>query len=98
MASTSRRVEEDRLAHARLARNKQIDIDPNTIDLLWEMHTELGSQEPIHVICGYRSRDTNDMLRKTVGGQASQSQHITGKAIDVAFPDIPAEASCATRR
>ena len=29
------------------------------------------------------------MLRRTVGGQAKQSQHITGKAIDVAFPDVP---------
>lgn len=71
--------------------NQEIAIDPNTIDLLWEMHTELGSREPIHVICGYRARSTNEMLRKTRGGQASQSQHITGKAIDVAFPDIPAK-------
>ena len=29
------------------------------------------------------------MLRKTVGGQASQSRHILGKAADVTFPDIP---------
>jgi hypothetical protein len=29
------------------------------------------------------------MLRKTRGGQASQSQHITGKAVDIAFPDVP---------
>ncbi|MDO9381803.1 MAG: DUF882 domain-containing protein [Hyphomicrobiaceae bacterium] len=71
--------------------NQEIPIDPNTVDLLWEMHTELGSREPIHVICGYRAPATNTMLRKTRGGQASQSQHMTGKAIDVAFPDIPAK-------
>lgn len=70
-------------------KNQVIAIDPTTIDLAWEMHEELGSQEPINVICGYRSRDTNEMLRKTVGGQASQSQHITGKAIDITFPDVP---------
>jgi hypothetical protein len=64
-------------------------MDPATIDLLWEMHTELGSKEPIHVICGHRSEKTNNMLRRTVGGQAKQSQHISGKAIDAAFPDIP---------
>ena len=29
------------------------------------------------------------MLRKTVGGQASESRHILGKAADVHFPDIP---------
>ena len=70
-------------------KNKTTPIDPNTIDIAWEMHEELGSKEPINIICGYRSRDTNEMLRKTVGGQASQSQHITGKAIDITFPDVP---------
>jgi uncharacterized protein YcbK (DUF882 family) len=64
-------------------------IAPATIDLAWEMHEELGSKEPINIICGYRSADTNEMLRRTVGGQAKQSQHITGKAIDITFPDIP---------
>jgi uncharacterized protein YcbK (DUF882 family) len=64
-------------------------MDPQLIDLLWEMHTELGSKAPIHVISGYRSRATNDMLRRTVGGQASQSRHILGKAADVHFPDVP---------
>lgn len=69
-------------------KNQVIEIDPKTVDIIWEMHEELGSKEPVHVICGYRSRDTNEMLRKTRGGQASQSQHITGKAIDISFPDI----------
>ena len=70
-------------------KNQTTPIDPQTIDLAYEMHEELGSREPINIICGYRSRDTNEMLRKTVGGQASQSQHITGKAIDITFPDVP---------
>jgi len=69
--------------------NKEIEMDPKVIDLLWEMHTELGSKEPIHIICGYRSEKTNNMLRRTVGGQAKRSYHIRGKAIDAAFPDIP---------
>ena len=64
-------------------------MDPGLIDLLWAIHTELGSKEPIHIISGYRSRATNDMLRRTVGGQASQSRHILGKAADVHFPDVP---------
>jgi uncharacterized protein YcbK (DUF882 family) len=70
-------------------RNETTSMDPELIDLLWEMHAELGSKEPIHVISGYRSRNTNEMLRKTVGGQASQSRHILGKAADVHFPDVP---------
>ena len=68
--------------------NEAIEMDPKTIDLLWEMHTELGSKVPIEIICGYRSEKTNNMLRRTVGGQAKQSYHITGKAIDAVFPDV----------
>jgi len=70
-------------------RDEATEMDPALIDLVWEVHNELGSQEPIHVISGFRSRATNDMLRRTVGGQASQSRHILGKAIDVHFPDVP---------
>jgi uncharacterized protein YcbK (DUF882 family) len=64
-------------------------MDPELVDLLWEMHTELGSKAPIHIISGYRSRGTNSMLKKTRGGQAENSQHINGKAADVHFPDVP---------
>lgn len=70
-------------------KNTAIVISPETIDLAWEMHEELGSREPIHIICGYRSAATNSMLRKTRGGQAKKSQHMTGRAIDITFPDVP---------
>jgi len=70
-------------------RDEPTTMEPQLIDLLWEVHTELGSKEPIHIISGYRSKNTNEMLRRTVGGQASQSRHILGKAADVHFPDIP---------
>lgn len=70
-------------------RNEATKMDPELVDILWEMHAELGSKEPIHVISGYRSRTTNDQLRRTVGGQASESRHILGKAADVHFPDVP---------
>ncbi|PPC87985.1 MAG: hypothetical protein CTY31_11050 [Hyphomicrobium sp.] len=70
-------------------KNQATQMSPATIDLAWEMHNELGSQEPIHIISGYRSPATNAMLRRTVGGQASKSQHMTGKAMDITFPDVP---------
>ncbi len=70
-------------------KNEATEMDPELIDLLWEIHTELGSEKPIHIISGYRSRATNNMLRKTRGGQAKQSRHILGKAVDVHFPDVP---------
>ena len=69
--------------------NKPTRIDPKLIDLAWEIHTELGSREPIHVISGFRSPKTNAMLRRTRGGQARRSQHMVGRAMDIRFPDIP---------
>ncbi|MEO1281602.1 MAG: DUF882 domain-containing protein [Pseudomonadota bacterium] len=69
--------------------DKATKMDPKLIDILWEMHTELGSRRPIHVISGYRSQKTNNMLRKTRGGQARKSRHILGMAADVHFPDVP---------
>ncbi len=70
-------------------RDLEIKMDPGLIDLIWELHEELGSKEPVHLICGYRSAATNEMLRRTVGGQARQSRHITGQAADLVFPDVP---------
>jgi uncharacterized protein YcbK (DUF882 family) len=70
-------------------RNMEIKIDPDLIDLIWEVHEELGSKEPVHLICGYRSPGTNEMLRRTSGGQARNSRHITGQAADITFPDVP---------
>jgi uncharacterized protein YcbK (DUF882 family) len=69
-------------------RDEPIKMDPALIDLIWELHTELGSREPIHLISGYRSKKTNNMLRRTRGGQGRKSQHILGKAADLHFPDI----------
>ena len=73
-------------------KNEQTKMDPALLDLLWEIHSELGSKVPIQLICGYRSRGTNEMLRRSVGGQASESRHILGKAADVQFPDVPLKA------
>jgi uncharacterized protein YcbK (DUF882 family) len=70
-------------------RDREIKMDPALIDLIWELHQELGSKEPVHLICGYRSPATNEMLRHTVGGQARNSRHITGQAADLTFPDVP---------
>jgi uncharacterized protein YcbK (DUF882 family) len=70
-------------------KNEPTTMDPALVDLLWEIHSELGSSEPIHIISGFRSRGTNSMLKKTRGGQADNSQHIQGRAADVHFPDVP---------
>lgn len=69
--------------------NKETKMDPELIDHIWILHKELGSQVPVHLICGYRTASTNETLRKHGGGQAKRSQHILGKASDITFPDVP---------
>jgi len=70
-------------------REEPTDMDPGLIDTIWEIYQELGSQEPIHLVSGYRSKKTNERLRRRGGGQARKSQHILGKAADIHLPDVP---------
>jgi len=70
-------------------RNEVITISPRTIDLMWELHADLGSRSPIHIVCGYRSPKTNAFLKKVGRNVARKSQHMVGHAIDLYFPDVP---------
>jgi uncharacterized protein YcbK (DUF882 family) len=70
-------------------RDEPTDIDPELVDTIWKIYQELGSQKPIHLVSGYRSKKTNEALRRRGGGQARKSQHILGKAADIHFPDVP---------
>jgi uncharacterized protein YcbK (DUF882 family) len=67
--------------------NQDIKMDPHLIDLVWEVHRELGSKNAIQVVCGYRAPVTNAMLRRRSSGVAQQSQHTVGKAMDFYIPD-----------
>lgn len=72
-------------------RNEVIRIDPKTIDLVWELHSDLGSTRPVHIVSGYRSPKTNAFLKRIGRNVAKKSQHMIGKAIDIYFPDVPTE-------
>jgi uncharacterized protein YcbK (DUF882 family) len=63
---------------------KQIDKD--LLDLLFSLHRELEGAGPYHVISGYRSEETNLLLRATGTGVAKHSLHIEGMAIDIRLP------------
>ena len=69
-------------------RDVSTKMDPALIDTIWEIYQEVGSEKPIHLISGYRSKKTNERLRRRRGGQARKSQHILGKAADIHFPDV----------
>ena len=69
--------------------SKSIAMDPHLIDLLWEVHREVGAKEAIWIVCGFRSPETNSMLRRRSSGVAQFSQHMLGKAIDFYIPGVP---------
>jgi uncharacterized protein YcbK (DUF882 family) len=70
-------------------RNEPTKMDPALLDLIWEVYRKTGSDEYIHVVCGYRSPATNSMLRKRSKGVAQNSQHVRGKAMDFFIPGVP---------
>jgi Bacterial protein of unknown function (DUF882) len=44
--------------------NTVVSMSGETIDLLWQLHNELGSKQPINVISGFRSAQTNALLKR----------------------------------
>lgn len=61
-------------------------IDTRLLDLLQGINTQIAAKEPFHVISGYRSPETNALLRKRSGAVARQSYHTLGKAVDISVP------------
>lgn len=66
--------------------NKTHAIDPRLLDLLFELQCKVDNHRELHVISGYRSPETNAMLRASSGGVARRSLHMEGKAIDINLP------------
>jgi uncharacterized protein YcbK (DUF882 family) len=62
-------------------------IDPALFDVLNDLRLATGTRSPFHVISGYRSPSTNEMLREHGGGVARGSMHLAGRAIDVRLSD-----------
>jgi uncharacterized protein YcbK (DUF882 family) len=72
-------------------RSEQTRMDPHLIDLVWEVQREVGTTGPVQVVCGYRSPQTNAMLRHRSSGVARFSQHMLGRAMDFYIPGVPLE-------
>jgi uncharacterized protein YcbK (DUF882 family) len=72
-------------------RGEATRMDPQLIDLIWEVQRETGSKLPVDVVCGYRSPQTNAMLRRRSRGVARFSQHMLGHAMDFYIPGVPLE-------
>lgn len=62
--------------------NKIKTIDPGLFDQLYRLQGLLGSRNPVQLISGYRSLDTNNELRAHSRGVAKKSYHTKGQAMD----------------
>ena len=72
--------------------NKIRPIDRQLLDMLHALSVRLETNQPFHVISGYRSPETNGELRKKSRGVARRSMHMTGKAIDIRLPGFELNA------
>lgn len=64
-------------------------IDPQLLNVLHNLRGRLETQQPIHIISGYRSPATNTMLRHSGGGGVAKgSLHMQAKAIDLRVPGV----------
>jgi uncharacterized protein YcbK (DUF882 family) len=67
---------------------EQHPIDPPLLDYLHDVAQRLGVDPVFHVISGYRSPQTNALLRERSSGVARHSLHLEGRAIDVRLAGI----------
>ncbi len=70
-------------------RNEPTKMNPRLFDLVWQVYRQAGASGYINVVSGYRSPETNSMLRKRSKGVAKESQHMRGTAMDFYIPGVP---------
>lgn len=73
-------------------RDEVTEIDRDLIEILASIQEVTGYDEPLTIVSGYRSRQTNDALRRRRRGVAKNSYHIKGMAADI----TPTGASVST--
>jgi len=65
---------------------RQMRMNRDLYDLLFDLHSKLRTNEPFHLISGYRSPGTNEWLRSLGRGVAKHSLHMRGLACDIRLP------------
>lgn len=68
--------------------NQAAPMDKRLYEILYKLQQTLNNSDEIHVISGYRSPITNNMLAANSNGVAKKSYHMKGMAMDLAIPGI----------
>lgn len=71
--------------------NASIDMDTALFDQLLRVQMALGTDEPVHILSGYRTPETNAKLRRRSPGVAKFSLHMEGRAADIYIPGVPVD-------
>ena len=69
-------------------KNEVIDIDENLILLLSKISKKVGREKKITILSGYRTKETNTMLRKKGKKTAKKSYHMKGQAVDIRIDGV----------
>lgn len=64
----------------------QHEMDPRLLDRIYALNMRFGGKNNFELISGYRSPQTNSMLRENSHGVAKNSFHMQGKAADIRMP------------
>ena len=64
-------------------RNEIKPVDTRAIDIAAAVYRKVDANEPLQIISGYRSPETNQALRRKGRGVAKNSFHTRGMAIDL---------------
>jgi uncharacterized protein YcbK (DUF882 family) len=71
--------------------NQSTDMDKQLLNVLIQLQDKLGFSGEIEVISGYRSPQTNEMLRQQGSNVSQHSLHMKGKAMDISIPGYSVE-------
>jgi len=66
---------------------KAVEMDTRTVDIMAASHNLLDTSQPYMLLSGYRSPETNAMLRSQSSGVARNSLHMRGQAADLRLSD-----------
>lgn len=69
--------------------NVATSMDRNLYDQLFLIQNAFDHTEPVHILSGYRTPETNAKLRRRSSGVAKNSLHIEGRAVDFYIPGVP---------
>ncbi len=65
------------------------EFDPKLFDLLTDLTASVGQPDAeINVLCGYRTPETNRMLRRRSRRVAKHSLHMQAMAVDIRLPGV----------